>query len=122
MSGLMKAITLFTILCAGSHAATSECTGQFRGRSVVLKAYNINLTNFSRASGVVIVDGRQLAQFERKDTSVNLLLWKVSTLNSFGESVSGKLLNRKGDALVTRINIPSYGVDFRNFPLKCRTF
>ncbi|HXH31637.1 MAG TPA: hypothetical protein VNJ01_12560 [Bacteriovoracaceae bacterium] len=109
-------------LCKISFGATGECTGNHHGSSVVLRAHNLNLLNRSGAVGQVFVDGREVARFYNRDSSVNILLKKVTARNAHGEMLAGKLHNvRTGAATVSRLLIPAFGIDFTNFNVKCRS-
>lgn len=112
---------IFTVLTAEAHALTKVlCSGKHQGKSVVLNAQIEKVSDPKSGMGTVSVDGREVAEFGGADAKINYIFLSAKVQNARGEILEGKVTDlTNGSALVTRLLVPGYGIDFKNITITC---
>ncbi len=101
-------------------AAIARCEGVHRGSRIIVHAQG-NPTNTRNGTGHISVAGRQVAQFDGSQLRVNYITRTIRGANDQGDRVEGRLNNlSSGASTITRLQIPAYGIDYRNISVVCR--
>lgn len=108
-----------TLIMPKVHAATAGCEGVIKGKKIIFHARG-SLARTDDGIGIVKIDGRELAHFDGDELNLSYLRRKFSIKNGRGDYVEGQLMNLiTGTAVLKRLKIPAYGIDYRNKPVKC---
>lgn len=96
------------------------CSGMYHDKSVVLTAQIEKASDPKSGTGTVSVDGRVVAEFEGTDAKINYIFLSAKIRNARGELLEGKVTDiAAGNALITRLVVPGYGIDFKNINISC---
>lgn len=115
-------ILCLTLMINASYAAAriGGCTGEYKGISIEMKGVMSDNSNLDTARGTVSVDGREVAAFEGSFFEMSILRRSFSVRNDHGDYAQGKVTNVfTRSAVLTRLYIPGYGIDFRNVHITC---
>lgn len=101
-------------------AAVARCEGVHRGSRVIVHAQG-NPANTRQGTGHITVAGRQVAQFDGNQLRVNYITRTIRGMNDQGDRVEGRLNNlSSGASTITLLQIPAFGIDYRNVSVVCR--
>ena len=122
MRKLLLSIASTVVLMSAAVAGPIKggCRGTYRGKKIEFRGNLREMTNFSSGAGTLHYDNRVIANFEGNDLKVNLLLFSFKMRNDHGEMIDGRATNvSKMKANISRIYVPSYGIDITNLPVSC---
>jgi hypothetical protein len=111
-----------TLLTTGTQAAAriGGCTGEHKGVAIEMKGVMSDNTNLDTARGIVLIDGREVAAFEGSNFEMSILRRSFSVRNNQGDYAEGKVTNVfTRSAVLKRLYIPGYGIDYREVHISC---
>jgi hypothetical protein len=118
----LSLILCLSVIANASYAAAriGGCTGEYKGIPIEMKGAMSDNSNLNTAHGTVLVDGREVAAFEGSFFEMSILRRSFSVRNNQGDYAEGKVTNVfTRSAVLTRLYIPGYGIDFRNVHIRC---
>lgn len=116
----LTTVSMMLMSSAFAGPMTGGCTGTFRGKKITFRGSLKEMMSFNSGSGALYYDNRLIARFAGDDLSVNLLFTSFKMVNNHGERIEGKATSlTQMKANITRISVPSYGLNIVNLPVSC---
>lgn len=108
-------IMLTLTILSGQALAGLNCRGNHKGSSLEL----VTSGGLRNASGSVIIDGREVSQFDK--LKINILFKTFKGKNGQGDLIEGKVsdLSEK-TGIIHKLSIPGYGISMTNVNVSCK--
>ena len=120
MKTSLLGILFLSLLSLEAFASNVGCTAvSYKGKRIDFWA-NGELFNPRNGSGVIRIDGREVAHFDGRDLDINLLGKSFKASNDRGDFVSGRILNiSTHSSIITELTIPAFNIRYTNIPVRC---
>jgi hypothetical protein len=115
-------LVAFTFIVSENiYAGPFKCRGTHYNNQIEIKGIVPGATVLDSSTGTVYVNGREVAFFGAGELSVNLIMLSFKAKNNHGDTLDGKVVDLENKAaLIKRLHVPGYGIDFNYFHLNCK--
>jgi hypothetical protein len=117
MKKIMGILVTSILISTPVFAGESGCDGEHEGSKVIFSARS---TGKRTGEGFVEIEGTRMADFVESDVSLNFIFRTFRLENARGDVIEGKVTNiKKKEIRITKLSIPEFGINFKNFSMSC---
>jgi len=115
-------IVAFTFIASENiYAGPFRCRGTHYNNQIEIKGNVPGATSLDSTTGTIYVNDREVSSFREGEMTVSLIYRTFKAKNYHGDVLDGKVIDlEKKGALIKRLFVPGYGIEFNYFHLSCK--